>query len=98
MTLYGGVVDESTKKNLKSLVQVSSVGIGMAVAIFGSAFVGYLLDRYFTTTPLLSIVFLLLGVAAGFRNFFRLVKRYGIDTSPLNRDKKNDNAPHGNKN
>jgi ATP synthase protein I len=43
-----------------------SVAIGLAI--------GYYLDRYFQTKPWLTIIFLLLGVAAGFRSLSSLAK------------------------
>ncbi len=89
-------MDQQAKKTLIQLAQVSSVGIGMAVAIFGALFVGVYLDKKFDTGPWLAIIFLVTGIAAGFRNFFRLVKRHGIETSPLKAEKKDDTAAPGN--
>ena len=43
-----------------------SVAIGVAI--------GYGLDRYFHTGPWLTLIFLILGVVAGFRGLFSLMK------------------------
>ncbi len=88
-------MDHQTQKTLIQIAHVSSVGIGMAVAIFGAMFVGVYLDKKFETGPYLTVILLIMGIIAGFRNFFRLVKRYGIDLSPLKATKKDDKAPPG---
>jgi len=36
---------------------------------------GHYLDRWLETTPWLTLVFLFLGIAAGFRNIFILTRR-----------------------
>ena len=46
----------------------------MAVATFIGWGIGYWLDMQFGTEPWLMLVFLLLGVAAGFKGVFRAAK------------------------
>jgi ATP synthase protein I len=46
--------------------------MGFSVAI--GVGIGYGLDRYFHTGPWLTLIFLLLGVVAGFRGLFSLMK------------------------
>lgn len=46
--------------------------------IFGF-FIGLWLDRFFSTTPTLSYIGLTLGILAGIREFYRLVKEIGKD-------------------
>ena len=57
-----------------SLLKFSSLGIEMAVATFIGWGIGYWLDMQLGTEPWLMLVFLLLGVAAGFRGVFRAAK------------------------
>jgi len=83
-------MDMDTKKSLMQIAHLSSVGIGMAIAIFGSLFIGVYLDGKLGTGYLLTVLLLLMGIIAGFRNFFRLVKRYGTEKEPLNMDVKYD--------
>ena len=45
---------------------VSAMAIGVGI--------GYWLDSVFDTTPWLLIIFMILGVAAGFRNLYRAVE------------------------
>lgn len=72
-------MNESDKAFLKNVVktlgQISSVGISMAVAIAIGVFIGLQLDRWFGTRHLFFYIFLLIGIAAGFRNVFILARR-----------------------
>jgi len=61
------------------LAYASSVGIGMVLAIFGCLYLGRYLDERFGTGLRFTIIFLLLGIAAGFRNLYLLIKKYSAD-------------------
>ncbi len=67
-------MEEDKKKQYKQLWRYSSIGLemGFSVAIGGA--IGYYLDRYFETSPWLTLVFLLFGVVAAFRSLFSLMK------------------------
>lgn len=52
----------------------SSLGIAMVIAIFGCLVIGLYLDRKFGTSNVFTPLFLLIGVAAGFRNFYLFIK------------------------
>jgi ATP synthase protein I len=69
-------VDKETKKAAVQLAYASSIGISMVIAIFGCLFLGVWLDRKLGTGPYLTLLFLLLGILAGFRNIYVLIKRY----------------------
>lgn len=63
----------SKKKNtgdLKAYSIVSSFGLQMIITIGIGMFAGYYLDKYLNTTPLFIIIFVFLGVGAGFRNLY----------------------------
>jgi ATP synthase protein I len=45
------------------------------LAIFIGLFVGIYLDRRFDTSPWLTLIFLALGIAAGFRNIAMAIKK-----------------------
>lgn len=47
------------------------MGVELVAAVLVGAGMGWLLDRWFGTSPWLLILFFLLGVAAGFRNVQR---------------------------
>jgi ATP synthase protein I len=39
--------------------------------------IGYYTDRWLGTSPLFTLLLLVLGIAAGFYNMYRMAKRYG---------------------
>ena len=59
----------------KRMLAYSSLGMIFPVSIAVGLFIGYFLDSFFKTAPVLLIIFTLYGVAAGFYNFFKMVKR-----------------------
>ncbi|MEE8573985.1 MAG: AtpZ/AtpI family protein [Thermodesulfobacteriota bacterium] len=70
-----------TKKKdgrLRGLATLSSIGIHIVAATLIGLLIGVYLDKFFGTAPWLMIIFLFFGIAAGFRNMFAVVKRYGI--------------------
>jgi ATP synthase protein I len=72
-------LDKETKKSAIQMAYASSIGISMALAIFGCFFLGTWLDRKLGTKPYFTLLFLLIGIAAGFRNIYVLMKRYFKD-------------------
>lgn len=43
-------------------------------------FIGFWLDAKFNSAPYLMYFFIVLGFAAGFREVYRIIKRFGDDT------------------
>lgn len=68
-------MNKETAFLIKELAYYSSLGLQVAVSIFIGLFTGVALDRYFGTTPVLILVFLALGIAAGFRNILLALKK-----------------------
>lgn len=69
---------EDLRQLFKLMGDVSTIGIAMAASIFVGFFIGYYLDNHLfggRTNPWFTIIFLILGVIAGFRNLVRLAKR-----------------------
>jgi len=68
----------------------SALGAGMRAAsemvagVLVGTGLGFLLDRFFGTKPWLLIIFMMLGMAAGFRNMYRLGMR---PTAPPSNDR-----------
>ena len=58
----------------KSLWEVASIGITLVVATVIGLGAGYYGDRWLGTSPWLTLVGLVFGIAAGFVNLFRSVK------------------------
>ena len=59
----------------KALGELSSIGITLVVATVLGLVAGYYADRWLGTQPWLLLLGLGLGIAAGFVNLFRSVKR-----------------------
>lgn len=59
----------------RSLGGLATVGITFVVASAGATIGGYYLDRWLGTSPVFTLVGLGVGVAVGFREFFRMIKR-----------------------
>jgi ATP synthase protein I len=65
-----------TRRAIRELAYYSSLGFQVALSIFIGLAVGIYLDRkVFHTTPWLTLVFLGLGIAAGFRNIALAIKK-----------------------
>lgn len=86
-------MDQETKKTAIQMAYASSVGIAMVIAIFGCFFLGTWIDGKFGTGPYFTLIFLLIGIAAGFRNLYLLIKRYLKDQQTPITDVKSE--PHG---
>lgn len=61
----------------KNLAMLSSIGIAFVAATFIGLAIGVYLDRYFGTSPWLTIIFLVFGIAAGFKNAYDMIIKYG---------------------
>ena len=64
-----------TRQAWRELAFFSSLGFSVALSVFIGLGIGVFLDRYFDTSPWLMLVFLLLGIAAGFRNIGLAIKK-----------------------
>ncbi|MCK4535286.1 MAG: AtpZ/AtpI family protein, partial [Syntrophobacterales bacterium] len=71
----------------------SSLGIAMVIAIFGCLMIGVYLDKKLGTDNIFTPLFLLIGVAAGFRNFYLFIKSTFPDDTK-GPDKATDNDRH----
>ncbi|HMB30568.1 MAG TPA: AtpZ/AtpI family protein [Desulfohalobiaceae bacterium] len=63
------------KEYWDSLLKASLIGIHMVATTFIGLAIGYFLDKYLHTDPWLTMIFLFLGIAAGFKNMFQEVKK-----------------------
>ena len=73
------------KKVLRSLLDLSTIGLNLVLATFVGLGMGYGLDHVFDkylgmkTSPWFTIIFLLLGIIAGFREMIRMARKYSAD-------------------
>ena len=64
-----------TRRTIKELAYYASIGLSVAFSIFIGLFIGVYLDRRFNTTPWFTLIFLGLGIAAGYRNIGLAIKK-----------------------
>ena len=69
--------EENKRPALKGLAELVSLGVYLVATIFIGFGLGFYLDKYFSTRPWLTIIFLIFGIAAGFKHLFQTVKKYG---------------------
>ncbi len=67
-------MQEDRKRLYKRVMRYSAVGLEMGFSVAIGVVIGYYLDRYFHSGPWLTLIFLILGVVAGFRSLFSLMK------------------------
>jgi len=68
-----------TSRTIKDLVYYSSLGLQVALSIFIGLAVGIYIDRRWGTAPGFTLIFLCLGIAAGYRNIglaIRKIRKY----------------------
>jgi ATP synthase protein I len=68
-------MQKETKKLFRELWFYSSLSFSIALSIVIGLGIGYWLDKRFETTPWLTLIFLGLGVIAGFRNIYMALQR-----------------------
>jgi len=61
--------------NAASLGKALKISTELVAAVVVGATIGYILDSWFDTKPLLIIIFFFMGVAAGILNVFRSAKK-----------------------
>jgi ATP synthase protein I len=68
-------MEEKDRRFIRLLGVLSTVGITLVAATVIGYFLGLLLDRVFGTSPWLTVLFLIFGIAAGFKNLFDQAKK-----------------------
>ncbi|PMP60776.1 MAG: hypothetical protein C0198_05815 [Sulfurihydrogenibium sp.] len=63
-------------KQANKTLSFLTIGLHLVSGIIVGVGVGYLLDKYFNTSPYLTIIFFFFGLAAGFRNMYIDAKKY----------------------
>ena len=67
---------KKTIGSIKDLAYYSSIGLSVALSIFIGLGIGVYLDRrVFNSTPWFTLIFLGLGIVAGFRNIGIAIKK-----------------------
>jgi len=66
---------KETYRSIRELAYYSSLGFSIALSVFIGLGIGVWLDRKFETSPWLTLIFLGLGIAAGYRNIGHAMKK-----------------------
>jgi ATP synthase protein I len=66
---------KDTKRAFRELAYYSSLGLSVSLSIFIGLTVGIYLDRRFETSPWCTLIFLVLGIIAGFRNIAIAIRK-----------------------
>ena len=77
-------MEQKDKEFLRNLYTLATVGINIVVATFMGLGMGWVIDHklfpkvfHVETKPWFTLVFLLFGIIAGFRNVFSIIKEKG---------------------
>lgn len=65
---------EKENSTFRVLWRASLVGIHLVASTFVGFAIGYYLDKYLGTSPWLTLIFLFIGIGAGFREVFKYAK------------------------
>lgn len=68
-------MDKKPPHTIRQLAYFSSIGLSLAVAIFLGLAVGVYLDAKLDTNPVFTLVFLAVGIAAGYRNIGHAIRK-----------------------
>ncbi len=78
-------MEERDKEFWRNLYQLAAMGINLVAATFIGLFMGWAIDNWLTprlnwhTSPWFTMVFLLFGIIAGFKNMFQMAKKTNIE-------------------
>lgn len=85
-----GKRDKKEKPLLDLMGDVGTMGMHMVASTFVGMGIGWWLDKQFDTKPWLMVIFLVLGIVAGFKNM------YDQATRMQKRNKHEENSTDGN--
>ena len=68
-------LSQDKREVVKSLLSYSSLGIEMGLCVAIGIGMGYYLDRYFETSPYLTIIFMIFGIIAAMKTIYQLMKK-----------------------
>ena len=67
--------ETSKREAFASFLTYGSLGLEMGLCVAIGLGMGYYLDRYFKTAPILTLVFLIFGLVAGMKALYRTWKK-----------------------
>jgi ATP synthase protein I len=63
----------------RDLLWLSTLGINLVLAGAAGVAIGYFIDKWLRTPPVMTIVFFCIGTIAGFRQIYKEVRKLGSD-------------------
>jgi ATP synthase protein I len=63
--------------DFRGMLGASSIGLVFVFSIIIGTGMGYWLDKQFNTKPVLTIIFMILGIISGLKNAWMFIKRSG---------------------
>lgn len=66
---------KESRKSWKELAFYSSIGLSVALSIFIGLAIGLYIDKRYNTSPWFMLIFLCLGIVAGYRNIGLAIKK-----------------------
>ena len=64
--------ESSKREALRPFLTYGTLGLEMGLSVAIGLAMGFYLDRYFKTAPVLTLIFLLFGIAAGLKRLYEL--------------------------
>ncbi len=86
------LMDEKDKEFWRSLYNLATVGLNIVAATFIGLGIGWVLDHkvfHGKTEPWFTLIFLIFGIIAGFRNVFQIVRERGDAGEKKDKDEEN---------
>jgi ATP synthase protein I len=68
-------LSQDKREVVRSLLSYSSLGIEMGLCVAIGIGMGYYLDKYFETSPYLTIIFMIFGIIAAMKTIYQLMKK-----------------------
>ena len=85
-------MDNETRKYAMQMAFASTLGIAMVIGIIGCLLIGVYLDKKFDSGNVFKAIFLVIGISAGFRNIYVLIKKNFNDEEQIIKSLKSE--PH----
>ena len=85
-------MEDKDKEFWRSLYSLATVGLNIVAATFIGLGIGWVIDHklfHGKTEPWFTLIFLVLGIVAGFRNVFLIVKERGNAGEEKDKDEEN---------
>ena len=69
------MASQDKRELFKALLDYGTLGLEMGLSLVIGLGIGYYLDKYFGTSPILLILFMMFGLAAGMKRLYSLWKK-----------------------